>query len=108
MLSISDSWQSGDPYERYVGRWSRQVAPRFLSCLALPPGRPWLEVRCGTGALSAGILDHSAPGAVHGIDPSEGFLKPAARTLRATGSLRKGSVSSVTLDGASVDVVVSG
>jgi SAM-dependent methyltransferase len=108
MLSISDSWQSGDPYERYVGRWSRQVAPRFLSWLALPPGRRWLDVGCGTGALCAAILDHSAPGAVHGIDPSEGFLKTAARTLPATVSLRKGSASSVPLDGASVDVVVSG
>lgn len=27
---VSDTWERGNPYERYVGRWSRQVATRFL------------------------------------------------------------------------------
>ena len=108
MLSISDSWQSGNPYERYVGRWSRQVAPRFLSWLAVPPRRRWLDVGCGTGALCAAILEHSAPSAVYGVDPSEGFLKTAAEALPAAVSLRRGSGSSLPMDSASVDAVVSG
>jgi hypothetical protein len=24
---VADAWAQGDLYERYVGRWSRQVAP---------------------------------------------------------------------------------
>jgi hypothetical protein len=36
-----ERWTHGDPYEQYVGRWSRLVAPAFLSWLRLPP------VRCG-------------------------------------------------------------
>ena len=28
-----DRWESGDPYETYVGRWSRRVAPQFLAWL---------------------------------------------------------------------------
>ena len=24
---VSDTWKRGDPYEQYVGRWSRRVAP---------------------------------------------------------------------------------
>ena len=40
---LSDTWVSGSPYERYVGRWSRQVAPRFLAWLQLPAGLRWLE-----------------------------------------------------------------
>ena len=28
---VSDTWESGSPYEQYVGRWSRRVAPQFLS-----------------------------------------------------------------------------
>jgi ubiquinone/menaquinone biosynthesis C-methylase UbiE len=74
---ISDTWERGDPYEQYVGRWSRRVAPQFLSWLNIPAGRRWLDVGCGTGALSAAILDHSAPISVIGVEPSEGFLEQA-------------------------------
>lgn len=108
MLSISDSWQSGDPYERYVGRWSRQIAPRFLAWLALAPGSRWLDVGCGTGALCTAIVEHAAPGTVCGVDPSEGFLKTAAGALPAKVTLRRGSAAAVPLEGASVDAVVSG
>ena len=48
---VSDRWEVGEGYERYIGRWSRLLAPRFLSWLAIPPGRRWLDVGCGTGAL---------------------------------------------------------
>jgi len=30
----TDSWDSGDAYEAYVGRWSRLVAREFLGWLA--------------------------------------------------------------------------
>lgn len=42
--------QSGDANERCMGRWSRQLAPRFLRWIDAPPGRRWLDVGCGTGA----------------------------------------------------------
>ena len=32
------AWTSADAYERYVGRWSRRVAPPFLSWLDVAPG----------------------------------------------------------------------
>jgi len=47
-----DVWAAGDLYEPYVGRWSRVVAKEFLAWLAVPAGRRWLDVGCGTGALS--------------------------------------------------------
>ena len=56
-----DVWASGDAYEPYVGRWSRLVAREFLSWLAAPRGASWLDVGCGTGALTAVILDAAAP-----------------------------------------------
>ena len=51
-----DAWQGGDNYENYMGRWSRKVAPRFLDWLGAPSGCDWLEVGCGTGALSGAVL----------------------------------------------------
>ena len=37
-MPVSDKWERGNSYERYVGRWSRQVAPVFLSWLHVPGG----------------------------------------------------------------------
>ena len=53
--SRHDAWQAGESYEFYMGRWSRRIAPLFLDLVALPRELDWLEVGCGTGALSAAI-----------------------------------------------------
>ena len=90
---ISDTWERGDPYEQYVGRWSRRVAPQFLLWLNIPAGRRWLDVGCGTGALSAAILDHCAPVSVIGVEPSEGFLEQAKAQLANRTLLRRGSAA---------------
>jgi ubiquinone/menaquinone biosynthesis C-methylase UbiE len=42
-------WAVGGAYEAYVGRWSRLVAAEFVGALAVPAGRRWLDVGCGTG-----------------------------------------------------------
>lgn len=105
---VSDTWESGDPYEQYVGRWSRRVAPSFFSWLAIPAGRRWLDVGCGTGALSAAILDHCAPASLTAVEPSEGFLETARRRLASRAVLHRASATQLPLDAASVDAVVSG
>jgi len=104
----ADTWERGSPYERYVGRWSRQVAPKFLSWLGAPAGRKWLDVGCGTGALCAAILDRCTPASVDGVEPSEGFLKTAKENLGSRATLHQGSATEIPLGDASVDVVVSG
>jgi SAM-dependent methyltransferase len=68
------TWAMGAAYEPFIGRWSRRVAREFLAWLAVPPGGRWLDVGCGTGALSQTILEVAAPAAVHGLDRSEGFV----------------------------------
>jgi SAM-dependent methyltransferase len=54
-------WTVGDPYETYMGRWSRRLAVAFVDWLAAPAGRRWLDVGCGTGALTAAILARAEP-----------------------------------------------
>jgi len=105
---VSDTWERGNPYEQYVGRWSRQVAPKFLSWLNIPSGRRWLDVGCGTGALCAAIVDHCSPSSVAGVEPSGGFLKTARENLSGRAAIHEGSATAIPLDDASVDVVVSG
>lgn len=106
--SLSDTWERGNPYELYVGRWSRQVAPRFLAWLAMPVGLRWLDVGCGTGALTAAILDNCAPRAVVGVEPSEGFLTTAGEYLSDRATLHRGSATAMPLPDGSADAVVSG
>jgi SAM-dependent methyltransferase len=105
---VSDTWERGSPYEQYVGRWSRRVAPLFLSWLSISPGRRWLDVGCGTGALCAAIVDRCSPSSVVGVEPSEGFLKSAKENLAGRAALHQGSATAIPLGDASVDVVVSG
>jgi SAM-dependent methyltransferase len=105
---VSDTWERGNPYEQYVGRWSRRVAPLFLSWLNVPGGRRWLDVGCGTGALSASILDQCSPKSVAGVEPSEGFLKKASELLAGRAHFQRGDAAHIPLDNASVDVTVSG
>jgi SAM-dependent methyltransferase len=105
---VSDTWVRGSPYEQYVGRWSRRVAPLFLTWLEIPAGRRWLDVGCGTGALCAAIVDRCAPASVAGVEPSEGFLMTARENLADRAALHLGSATAIPLGDASVDVVVSG
>src|SRR6266542_3520869 len=69
-----DTWADGEAYEPYVGRWSRLVAREFLGWLGVPAGREWLDVGCGTGALTQTILATCAPRSVLGVDASAGYV----------------------------------
>jgi SAM-dependent methyltransferase len=77
----TEAWDSAEAYERYVGRWSRLVALGFLGWLAVPAGGRWLDVGCGTGALSRTILDAAQPATVLGVDPSERYITAARERI---------------------------
>jgi trans-aconitate methyltransferase len=74
-------WSSGEIYESYVGRWSRLVASEFVGWLDQAPGLRWLDVGCGTGALTSTVLRLADPSSVHGVDPSAGFVGYAQQTV---------------------------
>lgn len=108
-MSEADRWSGGDSYERYVGRWSRLVAPIFVDWLAIGPGRHWLDVGCGTGALSATVLDQANPASVVGIDPSADFVAHARqRVTDPRASFAVGDAQAIPLDARTVDLVVAG
>ena len=105
---VSDTWERGSPYEQYIGRWSRKAAPLFLAWLDQPPGKRWLDVGCGTGALTAAILDRCGPVSVVGVEPSEGFIKTAQQNLTGKARFLAGNAAAIPLEGGACDVVVSG
>ena len=104
-----ERWSGGDAYEAYIGRWSRKVASRFVDWLAIPPGARWLDVGCGTGALTGAVLERALPGSILGVDPSPDFVGVAGRT-QTDPRVRFGvaDASALPVDTGSIDVVVSG
>ena len=60
-----------------MGRWSRRLASRFVSWLRIPGGVHWLDVGCGTGALTNAICSQASPASVLGCDPAGPFIEYA-------------------------------
>ena len=106
--SRHDAWQAGDNYDSYMGRWSRQIAPRFLDWLDAPSGLDWFEVGCGTGALSVAILARCRPKSLISIDQSEGFVASArANVPDVRVEFQVGDAQALPAASGSKDVIVS-
>jgi SAM-dependent methyltransferase len=109
MAERRDNWTQGDLYEGFIGRWSRPVARRFLAWLEQPSGNDWLDVGCGTGALTETVLAACEPRTVTGIDPSAGFIEFAKAHVRdARVTFEVGDAQALPVGTTSVDAVVSG
>lgn len=105
---VRDVWSVGDAYEAYVGRWSRRVAEAFVQWLDPSAGRRWLDVGCGTGALTENLLALANPAQVVGVDPSAGFLDSArARITDTRAEFRTGGAGMLPFPDRSFDLVVS-
>lgn len=95
-------------YERFMGRWSRAVAPVFLDWLGARPGATWLDVGCGTGVLAETLLELCAPQRVDAVDPAAAQLQAAARGPAAGRvTFRVADARRLPFPDASFDVVAS-
>ena len=103
-----DAWSAGKNYEHYMGRWSRLVAAKFVAWLAPPRAADWLEIGCGTGALTSAILAGAAPRSILSIDQSADFIAHARQAIdddRAR--FEVADALKLPADAASIDVVAS-
>jgi len=95
-------------YERFMGRWSRAVAPVFLDWLGARPHANWLDVGCGTGILAETLLELCAPASVDAIDPAPAQVKAAERGPAAgRAAFRVADARKLPFPDASFDVVAS-
>jgi len=101
-------WDNSATYEAYMGRWSRPVAEAVLAWLGLPPGLTWLDVGCGTGALTQAILDAADPREILGVDPSADFLVAAGRITDPRVRFEVGDAQALPVANDAYDVVISG
>ncbi|CAM5345367.1 class I SAM-dependent methyltransferase [Streptomyces avidinii] len=104
----SDVWAEGDAYERYMGRWSRQVAEVFVARLGGLSGQRWLDVCCGTGALTEVVAVRCRPRVVLGLDRSPGFLRTARAGAPAPARFAVADALALPAPDAAFDAVVSG
>lgn len=75
-------FQDADAYDRFMGRWSRRLAPLLIGFGGLADGERVLDVGCGTGSLTFALPGFASLAAVTGIDATASFV--AAARVRNT------------------------
>ena len=105
---MQDSWHSVDPYEYFMGRWSRLVAQSFLDWLSPAHGLRWLDVGCGSGALSAAISSRCSVAELSAIDQSFEFVQGVRQRLGDGVYCIVGDATALPIRDSSADQTVSG
>ncbi len=105
---MEDTWNSGDPYEYFMGRWSSLVAEQFVDWLSPESKLKWLDVGCGSGALGEKILQQCNPASLSAIDQSAGFAKTAQKRFGDAAECFVGNAMNLPFKIEFLDMVVSG
>lgn len=84
------------------------MAPVFLDWLNFPKHSSWLDLGCGTGALSEAVHNRCEPSHLSCIDPSSEFLEKAKQRLHGYGDLAIGDATDIPKADNSFDIIVSG
>ena len=61
-------------YERFMGRWSRRLAPLFVRFAGVRDGDAVLDVGSGTGALASAVARVAPSSQIVGIDPTSAYV----------------------------------
>ncbi len=103
-----ESWSSGSLYNAYMGKWSEQIAKQFIKWLQPSDNALWLDVGCGTGALTKTIVHHASPELIYGLDPSADFISEAKTSVQSKhATFLVGSGEDIPFDSNHFDYVVS-
>ncbi|OHV82998.1 methyltransferase [Rhizobium sp. LCM 4573] len=109
LTSTSDLWSGGAAYERYMGRWSRKVAPQFAAWVDTGPGANWIDIGCGTGELTLAVLEQCEPWQIVGIDTATTFLEVAkSKVSDPRAHFKLGDAQAIPEDDDAFDIAVSG
>jgi SAM-dependent methyltransferase len=96
---------AGESYDRFMGRYSRPLAPLFLDFAGVAAG-PVIELGCGPGPLTEVMASRFGPAAVAAVDPSEPFV--AACRARVPGAdVRQASAEALPFPDASFTAALS-
>jgi SAM-dependent methyltransferase len=99
---------AADAYDRYMGRYSRLLAPPFADFAGIASGRPArvLDVGSGPGALVAELVGRIGAESVVAVDPAAAFVE-AARARHPGVDVREAAAESLPFADASFDVAMA-
>jgi len=72
---------AAEAYDRFMGRYSRLLAPQLADLAGLAAGQRALDVGCGPGALTGELVARLGAASVAAVDPSESFVEAARARL---------------------------
>jgi SAM-dependent methyltransferase len=95
-----------DAYDRFMGRYSEPLAPRFAEFAAIATGQRVLDVGCGPGALTAELVRRVGSGTVSAVDPSEPFVA-AVRDRNPGVSVHRAAAEELPFDDRAFDAALA-
>jgi len=81
-MSSTYNARSAAAYEHFMGRWSRQLSPRFVEFAGISDGECILDVGCGTGSLTRVLLDSADLKSIAAVDLADIYLESARQAIR--------------------------
>ena len=93
-------------YRRHTGRYSAQLAARFVCFAGVAPGMRALDVGCGPGALAEELAQIVGATGVAAVDPSEEYLA-ACRVQVPGANVRVGTAEKLPFEDGSFDAVLA-
>jgi SAM-dependent methyltransferase len=97
-----------EAYERLIGRWSRAAVPAFVDFAQVGHAADVLDVGCGTGALTAALVERLPGASITGLDREPAYLQACRNAWPASRCrFMQGDAAALPLVNASVDAVLS-
>ena len=95
-----------EAYDRFMGRYSRLLAPQLVDLAGLEVGDRVLDVGCGTGALTGELVARLGASSVTAVDPSEPFVD-AVRARHPGVEVHRGSAEALPLEDDAFDATLA-
>jgi SAM-dependent methyltransferase len=100
------AFTSAEAYDRFVGRYGRELGAALIEFAGVEPGMRALDVGCGPGALTSALVERLGAANVSAADPSEPFAEACRSRLPGVEVVVAGAESLPFADGA-FDAVLS-
>lgn len=97
---------AAEAYDRFMGRYSAQLAPQLAEFGEVQAGQRVLDVGCGPGALTAELIRRAGPDTVAAVDPSEQFVA-AAKERHPTADVRRASAEQLPFEDGAFDAALA-